>query len=482
MKSSLRFASKNDEPGTDVLPSRYRYVWPTVELAGDPNWQPDPSGRFHARDLPESDHEVRVDSRWPALFPCALCLVTTAHGGELAMEKVVGASIVNRFPYIVALSFCRESLSTRHHPRSRFMDILESAGCAVVQFLPPGQGLDRAMTSILSIEDAETATRIEKAGLATRAAEGVAAPVLEDAYLAYEAKLVTPGKDLNGVEIFPRPWTDVGSHRIYFLEISAIQLRRDIAEGRSQIAWRSLPAWQPRSEPALEQPAAERKRPAARYEKGYTPHYLFPSSGTIAYTPDYVTGDMAVKLLPRQSLGEIRALSDDDARWPCFFPSSLGMISSWAEDGVPNLMPCGSTTVVSRHPMVVSICVAYADINVRYSPRASLEIIRKAGYFGCGVAYIDDGIIGAIRYSGNTSIDADVEKLANTGLAVWNDSKAPFLPALPVQFLCRVTGEQRLGTHCMFLGEVERVFVRADVTPDNPMEWYPWAGIVSADA
>jgi len=28
----------------------------------------------------------------------------------------------------------------------------------------------------------------------------------------------------------------------------------------------------------------------------------------------------------------------------------------------------------------------------------------------------------------------------------------------------------------MFLGKVENVLVRADLTPDNPLEWCPWAG------
>ena len=481
MKNSLRSASEKESSSAELLPERYQYRWPEGDLNDDSRWRLQLSGQYFARDLPESDSELLADSRWPALFPCALCLVTTGTNGETAMEKVVGASIVNRFPYIVALSFCRDNLSDRHHSRSQFMEMLERAGCAVVQFLPPGTALDRAMDSILIHSDADTGARIERTNLAVRAAEGIEAPVFVDAYLAYEAKLVSPGRDLNGAEIFPQPWTDIGSHRVYFLEISAIQLRQDIAEGRSQIMWRSLPVWHPQTELPLRQPTSRCQRSAPKYEKGYTPHYLFPSGGTIAYSPDYLKANMAIKLLPRQPLNELRALSDDDARGPCFFPSSLGMISSWADNGIPNLMPCGSTTVVSRHPLVISICVSYADINIRYAPRASLDIIRKAGFFGCGVAFINDAIINAIRYSGNTSIDSDVEKLANTGLTVREDMKVPFLPALPIQFQCRVISEQLLGTHCMILGEVERIFVRADVRRENPLEWYPWAGIISRD-
>jgi hypothetical protein len=49
-----------------------------------------------------------LHSRWPAFFPSPICLATTRHDDVSHLEKVVGASIVNRFPYVVALSFCRE--------------------------------------------------------------------------------------------------------------------------------------------------------------------------------------------------------------------------------------------------------------------------------------------------------------------------------------------------------------------------------------
>jgi flavin reductase (DIM6/NTAB) family NADH-FMN oxidoreductase RutF len=47
---------------------------------------------------------------------------------------------------------------------------------------------------------------------------------------------------------------------------------------------------------------------------------------------------------------------------------------------------------------------------------------------------------------------------------------------LPVHYDCRIVAQLRLGTHCMFLGQAEHLFVRADVTSENPIEWCPWAG------
>lgn len=458
---------------------QYRYRWPHSSLHASPQWQAAGDKPVFVREMPESLEELSADSRWPGFFPSPICYVTTAEGGRVALEKVVGPSIVNRFPYVLALSFCHRALSERHHVRQVFTQMLESSGTVAVQFLPPGQALDSAMNAITTIPDEETHKRIAKSGLSTRKALTNDAPVFHSAYMVYEARLVKSGKDFEGTPIYSTPWTDVGSHRIYFLEINAIQLRQDIAEGHSQIRWRSLPVWEPQFDLQGAVPVNGGPVDNGSYQKGYTPHYSFPSAGTIAFEADTVKDGMAVKYLPPLPEDQVE-VDNDRARWPCFFPSSAGMITSWASDGSPNLMPCGSTTIVSRHPLVITPCVSYARINDRYAPRATLDIIRKTGKFGCGVPFVNELVVNAMRYAGNISLQRDPEKVAHAGLQVEQDDWAPVLPALPVHFDCQVIGEILLGTHVMFLGEVCRIRVRADVTPGNPMEWCPWADIVSA--
>jgi flavin reductase (DIM6/NTAB) family NADH-FMN oxidoreductase RutF len=427
--------------------------------------------------MPESVEALAADSRWPAFFPSPICYVTTADGTHVALEKVVGASIVNRFPYIIALSFCTQGLSERHHVRGVFTDMLARGGAVAVQFLPPGPALESSMQAITTIPEAQTTARIASTGLSTRQALTNAAPVFDAAYMVYEASLVKPGRDFQGQPIYAMPWLDAGSHRIYFLEINAIQLRQDIAAGRSQIRWRSLPAWEPQFTLQKVGSANGSAIVSGRYQKGYTPHYAFPSSGTIAFEADAVENGMAVKYLPPLPKDQVE-VDNDRARWPCFFPSSAGMITTWATDGTPNLMPCGSTTMVSRHPLMIAPCVSYAAINERYAPRATLDIIRQTGKFGCGVPFINDVVIDAMKYAGNTSLALDKQKVTHAGLEVQYAEWAPILPALPIHFDCRVVHEVPLGTHVMFLGEVRRIQIRADVTPRNPLEWCPWADIV----
>jgi len=451
-----------------------RYVWPTETLDAANGWVPEPGGDGSWRQLPESSAEVGQDSRWPAFFPSPICLVTSGRGDDAVLEKVVGASIVNRFPYIVALSFCIEELSGRHYARDTFCRTLEANGTVAVQFLPPGEQLDRAMSAIADVPDREGRSRLARSGLPTRPAVDSDTPVFSDAYMVYEARLVEPSVDFEGEPLFDKPWTDVGSHRIYYLRITKIQLREDIASGRSQVRWRGLPAFAPIGEVGTDRRA--QRVTTKGYTKRYTPNYSFPTAGTIGFAADEIRDGMAVK-----EIRDALITDSDDARWPCFFPQSAGIITSRSASGVENVMPCGSTTIVSRHPLVIAPCISYASVNDRYALRDSLDIIERTGWFGCGVPFIDDTVVDAIRYAGNLSLRDDAQKLLNSGLRYRSGPRVPELTDLPIFYECKVIGSQRLGTHVIFFGEVQRIRVRDDVTPANPLEWCPWADVTPAD-
>ena len=112
----------------------------------------------------------------------------------------------------------------------------------------------------------------------------------------------------------------------------------------------------------------------------------------------------------------------------------------------------------------------------------TLDSIRRTGRFGCGVPFIEETVLSAIKYCGNVSVTANRDKVRESGLEIEPSDWAPIPTALPIYFECEVTGEVRLGTHIMFLGEVKRIRVRADVTPDRPLEWCGWADVRPAES
>ena len=459
--------------------NKYNYNWPYFNPSEDNHWIHNKETNSFVRQMPEDAKELALDSRWPGFFPSAICFVTTIDGEITALEKVVGASIVNRFPYIVALSFCTKPISKRHYARNKFNETLEKGGQVSIHYFEPGENIDKVMNSINTIDDSETERRISETNLSTRKAVSNDSPVFEDAYLVYEARLVKPGTDFEGNKIFDEPYTDFGSHRIYYLEIDAIQLREDIAFGKSQIYWQSLPHWKAKEENESRGFKAKVSKIDSAYQKGYTPNYYFPALNTIAFEYDKIENNMAVKLLPPLPEDQVE-VDNDRARWPCFFPSSAGMITTWGKDGVPNLMPCGSTTVFVRHPLCIGICVSYAEINARYAPRATLDSLEKFGRFGCGIPFINDKVIEAIKYAGNVSVRHDKNKIENSGLEIIPDEWSPVLPALPIHFDCEVKKVVRLGTHFLYIGEVKAIRLREDISADNPLSWFPYADVLKS--
>lgn len=457
----------------------YAYTWPSEGSLSAADWQVLPEAPFRLRLMPESTTAIERDSRWPAFFPAPICIVSATIDGITHLERVVGPSIVNRFPYVMALSLCIQPLSERHYRRSNFIKALEAADGVAVHFFEPGAALDSVLSAIAAHPDEESHLRLKNSGLRTRRASSNSAEVLHDAYLVYEGRLKKPAADFSGNPIYQEPWSDIGSHRLYYFEIEAIALEEQIARGKTPIHWRSLPSWQQPGEPTITPDSAalsQRAQKYSSYVKSFEPNYVFPSSGTIAFAWDELREGFAIRHLPPLPEDQVE-VDNDAARWPAFFPSSLGLITTQSADGAVNCIPCGSTTVVSRHPMVIAPCISYSKINERYAPRASLDLLQNSKRFVCSIPFADDGLISAISYLGSVSFARDRDKVSASGLSLDYLSGAAIPRQLPIHYDCEIIGEERLGTHFIFFGEVKKIYVRNDVTAGTPLEWCPYATI-----
>jgi flavin reductase (DIM6/NTAB) family NADH-FMN oxidoreductase RutF len=458
-----------------VQQAQLPYSWPDVALG--PRFTPSEfDSLFCTTTLAEDAASMAADSRWPAFFPSPICLLTAGSGERAVLERVVGPMIVNRFPLIMAVSLCRETLSDRHYARRETMAEIERSGAASVQFLAPGPSLSSALAAVAAEPDAHTMDRLGRSTLRTSPAALTRTQVIDESYLIYEGRLAEPGVSLEGHRIYDRPWLDVGSHRVYFLEVVAIHLKTPIARGERQIAWHSLPVWEPRI--TVSSPEYDGSLLASqRYVKSYTPDYRFPSPGTVAFEADEVAGEMSIRHLPPLAADQV-SVDNDRARWPCFFPSSAGIVTAWQDNGSASAMPCGSTAIVARFPLTFATCISNSAINERYAPRATLNVVRARQRLGIGVPFADPHVVRAISYMGNVSSRVDPDKVRHAGLTGLRGGGAPVIAELPIHFDCRVAAEVNLGTHVMVLAEVERVHVRRDVTPEQPIGWLPWATVV----
>lgn len=475
-------STKRDEfLSSDNTLDSNKYRWPQENFF-KPTWQSVTHTNFKMLELAEDLDGLLEDSRWPAFFPSSICIVTTKFGKKFGVEKVVGASIVNRFPYIVALSFCNRTLSSRHYARHYFINLLEHSKSVAIQFLFPNINLHKIIDCIEKTPPEHRYEYILDQKIPMELGVEEQNPIFSDSFLIYEASLKKTTVALDGNPIFENYFKDIGSHRIYFLEINRIHLNKDISDKNKKIYWKSLPTWTPlQTKNNYEEEKLiirNQNLKKLKYVKQYNPHYFFPSLDTINFNHNEIRGARVINSLPPVAAEQIE-VDNDKARWPCFFPSSLGIITLFDLEGRVSAMPCGSTTIVSRFPLVISICVSYSRINERYAPRKTLDFLFKQDYFGCGVPYIDQEILEAINYLGNISYREDNDKFYNSGLTAINIGNTPLIEQLPIHFDCKIINKIPLGTHIMFFGEVKNIFLRNDVTFTNPFVWNPYTNVIS---
>lgn len=132
-------------------------------------------------------------------------------------------------------------------------------------------------------------------------------------------------------------------------------------------------------------------------------------------------------------------------------PVPAVMVSCGRKGETPNIVTIAWAGTVNSDPPMCSV-------SVRPS-RYSYDIIRETGEFIINLCGEEN--LKALDYCGVKS-GRDGDKFAACGLTplAVEGFSAPAIAECPAYLACRVKGEQELGSHTLFLGEIERVGVR----------------------
>ena len=150
------------------------------------------------------------------------------------------------------------------------------------------------------------------------------------------------------------------------------------------------------------------------------------------------------------------------------------VLVSCAEKGNPehrNMITLAWTGTVNSEPPMVSI-------SVRKS-RYSHELIRQSGEFVVNLT--DEKMCRAVDYCGVKS-GRDTDKAKETGLRYMPAEgldTAPAVEGAPVSLCCRVKEVLELGSHDLFIGQVETVMVREDLIDEKGGIHLEKAGLVA---
>ncbi len=150
------------------------------------------------------------------------------------------------------------------------------------------------------------------------------------------------------------------------------------------------------------------------------------------------------------------------------------VLVSCAEKGNPehrNMITLAWAGTVNSEPPMVSI-------SVRKS-RYSHELIRQSGEFVVNLT--DEKMCRAVDYCGVKS-GRDTDKAKETGLRYMPAEgldTAPAVEGAPVSLCCRVKEVLELGSHDLFIGQVETVMVREDLIDEKGGVHLEKAGLVA---
>ena len=132
------------------------------------------------------------------------------------------------------------------------------------------------------------------------------------------------------------------------------------------------------------------------------------------------------------------------------YPVPAVMVSCALPDERANIITVAWTGTICSSPAMVSISVR--------PERFSYHIIKESGEFVINLT--TEKLVRAADYCGVRS-GRDVDKFSEMHLTAGRASKvsAPLIEESPVNIECRVTDVLELGSHHMFLGQVEAVDV-----------------------
>ncbi len=140
------------------------------------------------------------------------------------------------------------------------------------------------------------------------------------------------------------------------------------------------------------------------------------------------------------------------------YPHPVLLVGSYDIEGKPNIMTASWSGIVSSEPPCLSVSLR----KQRHSYNAILS--RKA----FTISIPSEDMLSAADFAGVFS-GSNVDKFKETGLSAVDSEvvDAPYVAEAPVVLLCKLVSTVELGSHTLFIGEIQQTLVEQDVLAEN---------------
>jgi len=133
-----------------------------------------------------------------------------------------------------------------------------------------------------------------------------------------------------------------------------------------------------------------------------------------------------------------------------FYPWPLVLVSCVDEDGKPNIITIGASSVCSAHPLVIGVAMG--------TRQYSYELMKATGDFGVNIP--DASQLFEADYCGGIS-GRHTNKFDDLDLTPTPSTKitSPLIEECPVSLECKIVEVAHLGSHDWVMGEAVAVHV-----------------------
>lgn len=384
----------------------------------------------------------KKDSKWPVFFPSNNSFLLFKNKNDYIVEKLTGATVVNRFPLIIGFSISSKNLSRRHVNKTSIIKKLVTNKKFSINLIEH-KNIDKLITKNSFYNN----IHIDKLNVEKHF------DCINFAYQSIECKF------LRKIKIY--------SHTLILAEINKITInKKDIK--KKYLLWKPLPEINKKILFTL------KKNTKIDYMKRFTNNYRYDFlNNSDHYIRSKENKNFISYKIKKFKLSEQIKLNNNQAKWPIFFPSSLGIIGS-SKNNKPNFMPCGSTFVVSRFPMTIGIAISHSKINERYRFRNTLNNIIKNKKFTVGVPFNNAKLIKWINFMGNiTSVDHP-KKMDFMNFNYKKNNYGPYLNEIPITLMCESVKKIKMKTHTLIIGKIKKYFISKE---NFLFKWSPFANL-----
>ena len=386
--------------------------------------------KIFQEDFKEKLSDLNNDSSWKIFFPISICFLSFVYKNKIFIEKISGASIINRFPLKIMLPISTKKISGRHLDKSYIIDNLKNFDHVSVNLL------SQNFSKCINFDD-KFKNSISEAHKITNKNS-----VIKKSSISF----CWTKKNLKNIKI-----SKLKSHSLVFLDIEKILINNHLK--KNKILWQSLPKYNGKNDFNF---IINKNQ---KYYKGFTDKYLYQTNfKNLNYRKIKNKKEFTEIFLKKFKSKNIKKLNPEEAKWPIFFPSSVGIVGSKINNHNFNFMPCGSTTVVNRFPFQFATSISHLNYNIRYRKRFSLSAILKNKKITLGIPFSNKEVLKMINYMGNVSkFDYD-EKISNTIFKKKLSKYGPVLKDLPVTYGCILNDKINFLTHTLLIFEVKKIF------------------------